>query len=77
MSFYGYELHTVCSFEGVFYSIDLTKASVQDIHYLKNIKQQVFDCVLIGGKGYLSSKIQLVLIEAANIKLYNILISLS
>lgn len=69
MSFYGYKLHAVCSFEGVFHSIDLTKASVHDIHYLQDIKHQLNDCILIGDKGYLSSEIQLDLFETANIKL--------
>ncbi len=38
MSFYGYKLHAVCSFDGVFHSIDLTKTSVHDIHYLQDVK---------------------------------------
>lgn len=36
--FYGYKLHSVCSAAGVIQSLDLTKASVHDIHYLKDIK---------------------------------------
>ena len=32
MHFYGYKLHAVCSVSGVFQSIDLTPASVHDIH---------------------------------------------
>lgn len=69
MHFYGYKLHAVCSINGVFESIDITKASVHDIHYLKDIKSQLSDCVLLGDKGYLSSKYQLDLFETANIKL--------
>lgn len=69
MYFYGYKLHAVCSFEGVFHSIDLTKASVHDIRYLEDVKHQMNDCVIIGDKGYLSSKIQLDLFESANIEL--------
>lgn len=69
MSFYGYKLHAVCSINGVFESIDITKASVHDIHYLKDIKLQLSDCVLLGDKGYLSSQYQLDLFDAANIKL--------
>lgn len=67
--FYGYKLHGVCSLSGVFHSLDITKASVHDVHFLKNIKQQMSDCVLLGDRGYLSSTIQLDLFETANIKL--------
>jgi len=69
MHFYGYKLHAVCSLDGVFESVDITKASVHDIHYLKDIKSQLADCVLIGDKGYLSSTFQLDLFESSNIKL--------
>ncbi len=67
--FYGYKLHAVCSINGVFRSFDLSPASVHDIHYLKDIKTQLSDCVLIGDKGYLSSKVQFNLFETANIRL--------
>ncbi len=67
--FYGYKLHGICTMGGVFQSIDITKASVHDIHLLKDIKHQMADCVLLGDKGYLSSKLQLDLFETANIKL--------
>jgi hypothetical protein len=67
--FYGYKLHGVCSVSGVFHSVDITKASVHDVHFLENIKQQISDCVLLGDKGYLSSTLQLDLFETANIKL--------
>ena len=67
--FYGYKLHGVCSVSGVFHSLDITKASVHDVHFLKNIKQQMSDCVLLGDRGCLSSTIQLDLFETANIKL--------
>lgn len=69
MYYYGYKLHGVCSVDGVFHSIDITPASVHDIHYLKDIKQQLSDCVLLGDKGYLSAEIQLNLFESANIRL--------
>jgi len=69
MYYYGYKLHGVCSIEGVFHSIDLTPASVHDIHYLKDIKAQMADCTLLGDKGYLSAEIQLDLFNSVNIKL--------
>jgi hypothetical protein len=67
--FYGYKLHGVCSVSGVFHSLDITKANVHDIHYLKDIKQQMADCVLLGDRGYLSTTQQLDLFETANIRL--------
>lgn len=69
MSFYGYKLHAVCSVNGVFQSIDLSAASVHDIHYLKDIRHQMSDCVLIGDKDYLSESVQLNLFETADIRL--------
>jgi len=67
--FYGYKLHGVCSITGVFHSLDITKAEIHDINYLKNIKQQMSDCVLLGDRGYLSESIQLDLFQTVNIKL--------
>lgn len=67
--FYGYKLHAICSIEGIFQSFDLSPASVHDIHYLKDVKQQLSDCVLLGDKGYLSSSAQLDLFQSANIHL--------
>ncbi len=69
MHFYGYKLHAVCSVSGVFQSFDLSSASVHDIHYLKDIREQLSDCTLLGDKGYLSSEIQIDLFNYANIKL--------
>lgn len=67
--FYGYKLHGVCSINGIFHSLDITKAEVHDIHFLKNIKEQMTDCVLLGDKGYLSETIQLDLFQSVKIKL--------
>ena len=67
--FFGYKLHGICSLSGVFQSIDLTKASVHDIHLLKDFKTQISDCVLLGDKGYLSETIQLDLFQTAKITL--------
>lgn len=69
MHFYGYKLHAVCSINGVFQSVDLSPASVYDIHYLKDIREQLSDCTLLGDKGYLSSEIQIDLFKYANIEL--------
>lgn len=69
MYYYGYKLHGVCSIEGIFHSIDLTPASIHDINYLKDIKSQMTDCILLGDRGYLSTEIQLDLFNSVNIKL--------
>ena len=69
MHFYGYKIHAVCSIGGVFKSFDISKASVHDIHYLKDIKNQFNDCVILGDKGYLSADYQLDLFESKQIKL--------
>ena len=69
MHFFGYKLHAVCSIGGVFKSFDLTKASVHDIHYLKNIKDEFSNCTIIGDKGYLSTDYQLDMFECKRIKL--------
>ena len=69
MSYYGYKIHAVCSINGVFKSFDISKASVHDIHYLKDIKDQFSDCVILGDKGYLSADYQLNLFESKQIKL--------
>lgn len=68
-SYYGYKLHAVCSIKGVFQSFDLSPASVHDIHYLKDIKLQMFNCELLVDKGYLSAQVQLDLFKSVKIKL--------
>lgn len=67
--YYGYKIHAICSVSGVFQSFDITPASVHDINYLRDIKKQMSDCVILGDKGYLSAQWQLNLFEAVNIKL--------
>ncbi len=69
MHYYGYKIHAVCSIEGVFKSFDISKASVHDIHYLKDIKNQFNNCVILGDKGYLSADYQLDLFQSKQIKL--------
>lgn len=69
MYYYGYKLHAVCTVGGVFTSIDFSAASVHDIHFLKDIKAQMKNSILIGDRGYLSSEIQIDLFQTANIKL--------
>ena len=65
--YYGYKLHAVSSVSGVFTSIDFTPASVHDIHFLQDIKDQMKNSILIGDKGYLSAQIKLDLFNESNI----------
>ena len=48
--------------------MDLTKASVHDIHYLKDIKVEFSNCTVIGDRGYISAEVQLDLFETENIR---------
>ena len=47
----------------------MSPASVHDIHYLKDIREQLSDCTLLGDKGYLSSEMQIDLFNYAHIEL--------
>ena len=67
--YFGYKLHALCGLSGVIHSYDLSKASVHDIHYLKDVKQIYRDCDIFGDKGYISAEVQLDLFETANIRL--------
>jgi len=68
--YFGYKLHLVTSINGVFSSMDLTKASVHDIHYLNEVKHSnISNCTLIGDKGYLSKSYQLDLFNSRQINL--------
>lgn len=68
--FYGYKLHLITSLKGVYKSIDITKASVHDIHYLSDVKQSCLNnCTLLGDKGYLSSEYKIDLFHTAKIEL--------
>ena len=68
--YYGYKLHLVTSVSGVFTSMDMSKASVHDVHYLSDIKHSdLSNCTLIGDKGYLSKEHQVDLFSSCNIRL--------
>ena len=57
--FYGYNLQGIWSVNAFFHSLDSINAEVHEVRFLKNIKQQMSDCVLLGDKVYLSYSIQL------------------
>lgn len=68
--YFGYKLHLLTSLRGVFVSMDLSKASVHDVHYLTDIKYSGLNhCTLIADKGYLSATHQLDLFSSCNIEL--------
>ena len=68
--FYGYKLHLITSLKGVYKSVDITKASVHDIHYLSDVKRSSLNnCTLLGDKGYLSSESKIDLFHTAKIEL--------
>ena len=67
--FYGYKLHAVCGLNGGIHSSGLTKASVHDLHYLKDVKAGYAHCTLLGDKGHVSVQVRLDLFESARIRL--------
>lgn len=67
--YYGYKLHAICGLSGVIHSYDLSKASVHDLHYMKDVKWQYHDCSIYGDKGYIGADVQLDLFETAHIRL--------
>ena len=67
--YYGYKLHALYGLSGVIHSFDLTKASVHDIHYLKDVKVDYSNSTVIGDRGYINAQVQLELFETANIRL--------
>jgi hypothetical protein len=68
--YFGYKLHLITSVRGIFHSMDLTKASVHDIHFLPQLKYTgLNNCTLIGDKGYLSSEYQSDLFSSNQVKL--------
>lgn len=68
--YFGYKLHLIISAKGVFHSMDMSKASVHDIHYLNDVKHSGLNgCTLIGDKGYLSKTHQADLFHCVKIEL--------
>lgn len=67
--YFGYKLHAVCDKNGVFHSYDFTPANVHDVNYLKDIKHDFENCLLIGDRGYISKELQIDLFNYSNITL--------
>lgn len=67
--YFGYKLHALCGLSGVIHSYDLSKASVADLQYMKDVKHTYHDCNIYGDKGYVGADVQLDLFETAHIRL--------
>ncbi len=67
--YFGYKLHALCGLSGVIHSYDLSKASVADLHYMKDLRHTYHDCSIYGDKGYIGADVQLDLFETAHIRL--------
>ena len=67
--YFGYKLHAVCGVSGVIHSYDLSKASVHDLNYMKDVKLAYHDCNIYGDRGYIGADVQLYLFETAHIRL--------
>lgn len=67
--YFGYKLHAVCGLSGVIHSYDLSKASVDDRKFMKDVKLVYHYCNMYGDKGYIGADIQLDLFETAHIRL--------
>jgi hypothetical protein len=67
--FYGYKLQLVTSINGVYKTMELTKANVHDIHYLDELKHELSNAgvTLIADRGYMSYPKQLALFEESGI----------
>lgn len=66
----GYKLHLVVTLDGVYHSMEMTPASVHDVHYLKELRQSgLQDCLVLADKGYLSAQGQLDLFCQTGIEL--------
>lgn len=68
-TFFGYKLHGLCGVSGVFQNVDLSNASIADIHYLQDVRDNISHCILLGDKAYLSSEIQLDLFQTKGVRL--------
>jgi hypothetical protein len=67
--YFGYKLHAICGLNGVIHSYDLSKASVHDLNYMKDVKLTYHNCSIYGDKGYIGADVQLDLFQTAHIRL--------
>ena len=67
--YYGYKMHVTSGLRGVIHTFTISKASVADINYVKDLRYEISDCTVIGDRGYLGKAVQLDLFESTNIRL--------
>lgn len=67
--YFGYKLHALCGLSGVIHSYDLSKASVYDPDYMKDVKLAYHDCSIYGDKGYIGTDVHTDLFETVHIRL--------
>jgi outer membrane phospholipase A len=67
--YFGYKLHLVCDENAVVHSFDFTPANIHDVNYLKDVKYNLKNCVLIGDRAYISAYYQRDLFNLSQIKL--------
>lgn len=67
--YFGYKLHAVCDRNGIFHSFDFSPANVHDVNYLRDIKENFKNCLLIGDRGYVSKELQVDLFNYSRINL--------
>ncbi len=65
--YYGYKMHCACSPSGVIQTFDLSGAAVHDVNYLRDLKNEVSDCILTGDRGYISKSLKQELWEDSRI----------
>lgn len=70
--FYGYKLQLITSIKGVYKCMELTKASIHDVEYLRELKHDpcLTQSLIIADRGYLSVPKQTELFECNEIRLY-------
>ena len=67
--FIGYKLHLITGLNGVFFSMDISKASVHDINYLSDIKYSgMNNSTLLADAGYISTEQQIDLFNTVQVK---------
>ena len=56
--YYGYKLHAACAPNGVIKSFDLSKASIHDVNFLKDVSHVFRECIITGDRGYINKEIK-------------------
>lgn len=62
-------MHTIASVSGVITHFDLSKGNASDIHYIRQIRDQYQNCLILGDRGYLNEPLQIDLFAHRGIQL--------